>query len=600
MTIPNLNDTLPINQYTASAGQTEFVFDFMIFDITNIKVYVNDVLKTITTDYLVKKSNNDAINPNSDYPLSGGKIVFNVGQTLGAKISLNRNVPIEKNSYFSVAGKFDSNTLNIELLKFLSIAQQLNRDIVRSLNLSPSDAGGGDLSIPTDRNGKLLGFDDNGNLITPLEHGDIQSQLNLVVANIDDIKNAASFNFPTLTNSDANKFLKVNVNHNGYDLVNGVNLNTLAALSNISNLTAFANLITSPNKILTFNGSGTMTLQNRPSNKNAIINGDFNIWQRGASFTSVAHATYTADRWLYLKSGAMVHDITLSNDVPTVAQAGRLITNSLKADCQTVDSSIASSDYAIIRQKIEGFNFIPLAQKEITVSFWVKATKTGIYSVHLTNSGEDRSCVKEFSINASNTWEFKTIVFPASPATGTWNYINGIGLQIGFTLASGSTFNTTPDSWQIGNFLGTSNQVNACDSTSNDFLITGVQLEEGNVATPFENRTFADELSLCQRYFQHCGSGFNGFEETIDLFSIQVKFPTIMRANPTLSLITTSISCRFPVGDVIKTGCSIQGATASTNYAAWVYIQHTNLGGSAGRQLQSRDGGNFIYANSEL
>jgi hypothetical protein len=69
-------------------------------------------------------------------------------------------------------------------------------------------------------------------------------------------------------------------------------------------------------------------------------------------------------------------------------------------------------------------------------------------------------------------------------------------------LASGSAFNTTPDSWQTGNFLGTSNQVNACDSTSNDFLITGVQLEEGDVATPFENRTFADELRLCQRYYE--------------------------------------------------------------------------------------------------
>jgi hypothetical protein len=171
-------------------------------------------------------------------------------------------------------------------------------------------------------------------------------------------------------------------------------------------------------------------------------------------------------------------------------------------DCQTVDSSIGAGDYCSILQKIEGYNFAPLAQKTVTLSFWVKATKTGIYSVALRNVSGNIVCVKEFSIISSNAWEFKTITFPASPSTGTWDYANGIGVWVQFTLAAGSNFQGTAESWQSANHFATTNQVNACDSASNNFLITGVQLEEGDVATPFENRTFADELRLCERYYE--------------------------------------------------------------------------------------------------
>ena len=115
--------------------------------------------------------------------------------------------------------------------------------------------------------------------------------------------------------------------------------------------------------------------------------------------------------------------------------------------------------------------------------------------------------VAEYTVNASNTWEFKTITFTASPSAGTWNYENGIGLQLGFTLASGTTFQTTKDTWQSGSFFATANQVNACDSSSNDFFIAGVQLEAGSVATPFEYRTVQQELSLCERYFEWLPSG---------------------------------------------------------------------------------------------
>jgi hypothetical protein len=257
----------------------------------------------------------------------------------------------------------------------------------------------------------------------------------------------------------------------------------------------------------TFRYNGTSfvrVLEKNPlfSNKNAIINGDFNIWQRGTSFVSVADSTYSADRFTYRKTGSMVHDISRSTDVPTSAQAGRLFNYSVLIDCQTIDSSISAAESCHLTQAVEGFNFLPLAQKSMTLSFFVKATKTGIYCVSFKNAGANRSFIAEYTVNASDTWEFKTVIIAASPSAGTWDYVNGIGIAVGFTLAAGSNFQTTAGAWQTGDFIATANQVNACDSTSNNFRITGVQLEAGSVATPFQNRTIQEELALCQRYFE--------------------------------------------------------------------------------------------------
>jgi hypothetical protein len=288
--------------------------------------------------------------------------------------------------------------------------------------------------------------------------------------------------------------------------------------------------------------------------KNAIINGDFNIWQRGTSFTSVTTNAYSADRWVYGVSGSAVHDISRSTDVPTVAEAGRLFNYSLLLDCTTADASIAAGDYSTIAQRIEGYNWLPLAQRAVTLSFWVKATKTGIYCASLTNGGFDRSCVKEYTINSADTWEKKTLTFPASPSAGTWDYTNGLGAQVIFAIAVGSTYQTTADSWQTGNYFATSSQVNGTDSTSNNFRLCGVQLEAGSVTTELEQRTFQEELALCQRYYLKTtdygvvvtnnvgtlvgaieGKGVTaGSDEPFAYWS----FPTEMRTNPTVTLYT--------------------------------------------------------------
>ncbi len=312
----------------------------------------------------------------------------------------------------------------------------------------------------------------------------------------------------------------------------GVNVQAYTA-----NLAAIAALIGAAKKISYFTGAGQMALADLFSNKNAFINGDFNIWQRGTSFTSIADATYFADRWKYLKGTTAVHTVSRSTDVPTVAQAGRGFNYSALVDCTTLASSIGISERVGILQIIEGYNWLPLAQKEITLSFWVKATKTGIYCVSLQNSASNRTIVKEYAINASNTWEYKTITFPASPSDGTWDYTNGAGLQVIFVLAAGSTFHGAADSWSTSNLISTSNQVNGVDSTANDFRLCGAQLEAGSVATPFEKRLFQEELKLCERYYQFVHSGSSHIiviHASAGVVAVKANFRQQMRTSPSI------------------------------------------------------------------
>lgn len=235
--------------------------------------------------------------------------------------------------------------------------------------------------------------------------------------------------------------------------------------------------------------------------KNAIINGDFDIWQRGTSFAAIVNNALCADMWKYFKAGAVVHTVSRSTDVPTVAQSGKLSNYSLLADVTTADASMAATDYCVIAQLIEGFNWKNFAQKIVTLSFWVKSTKTGTFSIAFRNSGFDMSYVTTYTVDVSDTWEKKTITFPASPSAGTWDYTNGIGLRIYWTLSAGSdVFNSAPGTWNASGFADP-NQVNATDSVNNNFYLSQVQLEVGGMATDFEIRSFQEEVKLCQRYY---------------------------------------------------------------------------------------------------
>ena len=327
------------------------------------------------------------------------------------------------------------------------------------------------------------------------------------------------------------------------------------------------------NAITDANAGNTTTINGVTPNsanvvgKNRIIGGDFttNPWQRGTSFAALALNTYFADRWLTNYITSAVVTASKAVDAPTAAQAGIFTQHCLSLAVTTADTSIAANDSFSIRQFIEGFNaasfgFGQAGSRNVTLSFWVKGTKTGIHCVGLRNSAGDRTYIAEYTIVTTNTWEYKTITIPVD-TTGTWLYDNNVGLRVEFTLMSGTNFHTTANTWVAGNFRATANQVNALDSTANTFKIALVQLEAGSSATEFEHRPYGMELQLCQRYYQKVPLSFGAAIDPT-LLVVCYQYPVVMRAVPTVALLTATPYAEVPfIAGYTASGAGVQSHT---------------------------------------
>ena len=233
---------------------------------------------------------------------------------------------------------------------------------------------------------------------------------------------------------------------------------------------------------------------------NLLYNGNFNIWQRGTTFTGIVDA-YGPDRWAWRDVGAGVVDLLRSTDVPD-----GLSVYSCHIDVTTADASLAATDFYGLEYRIEGFDSIPLGfgtadATSVAISFWVKSTKTGIHSVALQNSAVNRSYVAEYTVDVTDTWEKKSVVI-AGDTSGTWLKDTGIGVAVIFALAAGTNFTGTAGAWNAADDKASTNQVNSMDNAANNFRLAQVQLEVGNIASDFATRPFTDEYRLCKRYFQ--------------------------------------------------------------------------------------------------
>jgi len=311
--------------------------------------------------------------------------------------------------------------------------------------------------------------------------------------------------------------------------------------------------------------------------KNAIINGAMEIVQRGTSFTGMSSGQFVVDRFGYVKSGTIsaVHSGGQEYDAPS----GLGLNYCLRVTCTTADTSIGADEYAGIFYNVEGFDFARFAGRQAVLSFWVKATKTGTYSIGLRNYNNDRVYIMEYSVTQANTWEFISKPINFDYSGGTWNYTNGRGICIQWNLACGSTYKTsTLGSWLSTFYLAGSNQVNACDSTSNVFKLTGVQLELGLTKTPFDFRPYPEELALCQRYFWRLGyeSAAGEIPKTMEYglagngACINVFNPVPMRAAPTLTKNGTwaTINCAQPTPTVpTRNGYLIYSTITATGYS---------------------------------
>ena len=243
--------------------------------------------------------------------------------------------------------------------------------------------------------------------------------------------------------------------------------------------------------------------------RNIIINGDMSIAQRGTSVSGVGNGDsgyHTCDRWKFFELGAGTGEFTQSQstDVPT----GQGFATSLKMDCTTADASLAAADVMWIQQIVEAQNLQYIKKgtssaESLTLSFWVYATKTGTNICELYDEN-NRQVSKSYTISSSNTWEKKTITFPAD-TSGALGNDNGIGMYVNFFLLAGSNYTsgTLSETWTSATAANRGvGQVNHADNTSNNFYITGVQFEAGTTASDFEFLPYDVNLRRCQRYFQ--------------------------------------------------------------------------------------------------
>jgi hypothetical protein len=267
--------------------------------------------------------------------------------------------------------------------------------------------------------------------------------------------------------------------------------------------------------------------------RNRIINGDMRIDQRnnGASVTPT-NGAYTLDRWAAFVSQAS--KITVQQNAGSVTPPAGF-TNYLGVTVgASANVTVGSSDYFFIQQAIEGYNvadfgFGAAGAATITFSFWVRSSVTGTFGGVLYNGGGSRSYPYSYVINSANTWEQKTVTV-VGDTTGTWQKTTSAGFQLTFSLGTGSTYNGAAGSWVGANYYGTTGAATPITTNGATFYITGVQLEAGSVATPFERRDYGRELILCQRYYEIGGAtSYNNQASSV----LGVPYKVTKRATPT-------------------------------------------------------------------
>ncbi len=284
-----------------------------------------------------------------------------------------------------------------------------------------------------------------------------------------------------------------------------------------------------------------------PNFRNIVINGDQSIAQRSTSTASITTSAYhTVDRFQTLISSLGTWTQSQSTTVPS----GQGFATSLKMDNTTADASPSSGDYCIVRTKFEGQNLQYLKKgtssaESLTLSFWVRSNKTGTYIAELYDSDNTRQNSQSYTISSADTWEKKTLTY-AGDTTGAFDNDNALSLSINFWLGAGTDFTsgTLSNSWSSVTAANRAvGQVNLADSTSNEWYVTGIQLEAGQVASDFEFLPVDVNLERCLRYFETGivgaagglanGSGYTGS---------MVSYSTTKRAAATLTQSSQSLS----------------------------------------------------------
>ena len=294
-----------------------------------------------------------------------------------------------------------------------------------------------------------------------------------------------------------------------------------------------------------------------PTAQPLIINGDFAVAQRNSGTVVQSDGSNegyaTVDRWQLQFGNSAGGAITTSRDNEAPTGFGQ----SYKLDCTTADASVGATHIVYSYTTLEsqtirnsGWDYTS-SSSYLTLSFWVRSSKTGIYCVFFqSNDGTSKMYTQEYTVSVADTWEKKVITLPGDSGI-SFDNDNGSGLGVAFVFAVGTDRDGTAGAWTTGNAYGTSNQVNFLDSTSNIMYITGVQLEVGEYTSstipPFRHESYGDNLRRCQRYFYNTNINntanvalsVGAATATTGVYG-QLYFPVAMRANPTGTVVEST------------------------------------------------------------
>ena len=344
--------------------------------------------------------------------------------------------------------------------------------------------------------------------------------------------------------------------------------------------------------------------------RSMLINGAFQIWQRGTSAITVSgDDDFTADRFKGWANGGGTFTVEQSTDVPN-----NEFEFSAKLTNTATDSSVAAGDDYRWATDIEGYNVSPLAYgssdaKKATLSFWVKSSLAGTYCGAFYSTTASRHYIYEYTISSADTWEYKTITIDGD-TTGSWNRTNGNGLRIYWGFGSGSDVQGTADAWAAGEKWETTNQAAWIGSASATFFITGIKLEVGQTATPFEHRSYGDELARCQRYYYRIQEGV--VYQRFGIASCQnsnnsnatIHLPVSMKTQPSLHTTGTASDYAVYENNGVNACSSVPTLVTNASNGDVVCVQAVSTGnfagGNAGEFCSTNDATVFLAFKAEL
>jgi hypothetical protein len=401
----------------------------------------------------------------------------------------------------------------------------------------------------------------------------------------------------TIINATTTNGVVIQPDNSGSLVLQTNNGTTALTISTAQNATfagsVTANSITATNTVV----MGSSFLRNR------IINGDMRIDQRnsGASLTPTTDGQYTLDRFqVYISQSSK---FSVQQNAGSVTPPAGF--NYYAGITSLSSYTVGTNDYFCFVQNIEGYNIGDFAwgtanAKAITISFWVRSSLTGTFGGSIRNGAANYSYPFTYTISSANTWEQKTVNITA-PTSGTWTSTNTSGLQLILGLGVGTANSGTAGAWTGSSVLSVTSSTSIVGTNGATFYITGVQLEVGSTATPFERRLYNQELANCYRYCKSIGDALAGVANSANNWYFTMPFDIPMRASPSFTVTNSTIKIgNYYSADYISSGSTISLTRTSQYGASGILTGWTGLTTGVAYSAWGNTNGYFLIVSAEL